>query len=130
MLAAAVWPSPATGKKCTSPVVSGTPSKVTRPDTSAERGPQPAAVRSRAAPRNPKNRRMVAHFPLVTADDVARVHGGQRLPDAQRDAVADELHRAVAQADVDAAGVPAARGDLLADGAVLHAAGQRRVLAG
>src|SRR5437660_10473759 len=105
MLAAAVWPSPATGKKCTSPVVSGTPSSVTRPDTSAELGPQPAAVSVRTVPSNSKNPRMDARFRLIAADDVARVHGGQCLPDAQRDAVADELDRAVAQADVHAAGV-------------------------
>ena len=45
---------------------------------------------------------------LIRADDLADVHRADGPPDVQRDRVRHEPDRAVAEEDVDAAGVPAA----------------------
>src|SRR5262249_31761620 len=49
---------------------------------------------------------------LTPVDDLAAGAGAEGAPGVERDAVTDEAHRAVAQANVDAAAVIAARGEV------------------
>src|SRR5262245_60744562 len=97
------------------PSLSGWPSSVTSPVTVPVLAPdeQPAAA-SAASPAR------IMSLSILPALEIGRrfaaVHRAQGLPGGQVDGIRDETDRAVAQADVDAVGMPAA-GRLVAIGA-------------
>src|SRR4051812_39868123 len=111
-------PLPSAAVKVMEPASTGWLLNVTVPLTSPwVSAAQPASTSSaRAQPARPANCMRMANVSSagaslpVGAGDVLAARGTQRLPGGQLDAVGDELDAAVAEQDVDAARVPAARG--------------------
>src|SRR5262249_17905859 len=107
-----------TGKKLIAPSASGSLSTRTLPETAARFKPpapeQPRPQRvstARPQPAPLRRTRVQARMDgsLKRGYDLAPRDGAQRLPGGVIDVLLDEAHGAVAEQDIDAAGMPAAR---------------------